>query len=408
MPPSDEPAVENTAPGPSQKVAARSGERVLLLEDDEAFREIIGEFFTENGYAVTSVKSGGDALKEIQTADFSIILCDMILPDLHGDLFYRAIERSRPQLCDRFVFMTGHAADASIGDFIKEVNGCVLLKPFQLQDLLDLVQAIETRRKFAKWRGRATTDKSIVGALRNRERELPPPPPVALAAAPSEPASVEVRPIPQPVIIHAAPERRWLSFSPIFWTTLWAVSLLALVAVSGGRYFDLRARVAGLSVEVQEAQKQWAATSAQLQEAENGRRPDETLVSRVRRLTEERDAPRLSLALRSVSRAVGANETLRDIRAYEDPAAPGACNLRITGSCIGRDPRTTADRFRQVIEANLKPYFGGERVTARFGRLDEEPASAAEPSGAQQQKASFTIIAATASKQSAAEKSRKR
>src|SRR5687767_11492260 len=79
------PAPPSKAPGASK--------RALLLEDDSAFREIIKEFFQEAGYTVREVNSGVEGIQEVLAGDFSIVLCDMMMPGLAGDLFYRAVER---------------------------------------------------------------------------------------------------------------------------------------------------------------------------------------------------------------------------------------------------------------------------------------------------------------------------
>ena len=66
-------------------------------------------------------------------------------PTLPGDMFYRAVERMRPHLCDRFVFMTGHRGNQRINDFIDSVCGTVLTKPFRVLDLLEMVDFVRLR-----------------------------------------------------------------------------------------------------------------------------------------------------------------------------------------------------------------------------------------------------------------------
>jgi CheY-like chemotaxis protein len=84
--------------------------KALLLEDDESFREIMGEFLVEQGLEVVSVQNGVEGVHEVLASNFDAILCDMNMPTLPGDMFYRAVERMRPHLCDRFIFMTGYRA----------------------------------------------------------------------------------------------------------------------------------------------------------------------------------------------------------------------------------------------------------------------------------------------------------
>jgi CheY-like chemotaxis protein len=119
--------------------------KVLLLEDDPAFKEIMSTFIRENGYDVIAVQNGVEGVHEVLASDFEVILCDMQMPTLPGDMFYRAVERMRPHLCDRFIFMTGYRGNGKVSDFINAVQGTVLIKPFHVDDLMELFAFVELR-----------------------------------------------------------------------------------------------------------------------------------------------------------------------------------------------------------------------------------------------------------------------
>ena len=99
------PSIRLHEPADSSKPAVK---RVLLLEDDAAFGEIMGDFLRESGFEVVTVINGVEGVHKVLASDFEVSLCDMMMPTLPGDMFFRAVERMRPHLCDRFVFMTGH------------------------------------------------------------------------------------------------------------------------------------------------------------------------------------------------------------------------------------------------------------------------------------------------------------
>ncbi len=130
---------------PDASVGTSQSKRILLLEDDEEFRGIIKDFLELNSYHVVNVKNGVEGVREIMAADFEVILCDMMMPTLPGDMFYLAVERMRPHLCSRFVFMTGYKGDSKVADFIKRVRGVILNKPFQMNDLLEMLAFVEVR-----------------------------------------------------------------------------------------------------------------------------------------------------------------------------------------------------------------------------------------------------------------------
>jgi len=119
--------------------------KILLLEDDPAFKEIMTDFLSENGYDVKAVQNGVEGVHQVLAGDFEVILCDMLMPTLPGDMFFRAVERMRPHLCDRFIFMTGYRGNTKVNEFIASVQGTVLMKPFHVDDLLELFAFIQLR-----------------------------------------------------------------------------------------------------------------------------------------------------------------------------------------------------------------------------------------------------------------------
>lgn len=126
-----------------------SSKRVLLLEDDEQFAGILREFLQSNSYDVVSVESGADGVREIMAADFDAIVCDMMMPGLPGDMFYFAVERMRPALCMRFIFMTGLQGSDRLNQFISRINGTMLPKPFHVDDLLEMIGFVQVKAAYS-------------------------------------------------------------------------------------------------------------------------------------------------------------------------------------------------------------------------------------------------------------------
>jgi DNA-binding response OmpR family regulator len=119
--------------------------RVLLLEDDEMLKSAIKDYLEANYYEVVAVSNGAEGVRAVLKQEFDIIVCDMMMPKLPGDMFYTAIERMRPHLCRRFIFITGHRGNPKITDFIKLVRGTMLAKPFRMADLIDAVAFIQVK-----------------------------------------------------------------------------------------------------------------------------------------------------------------------------------------------------------------------------------------------------------------------
>ena len=110
--------------------------RVLLLEDRDDFREVLRDYLVTCSFHVVSVNSGIEGLREIMTnGGFDLIICDMLMPRMGGEMFYWAVTRVRPATRDRFIFFTGHKNNPVIEFFFKRVNARVLFKPFKLAAL---------------------------------------------------------------------------------------------------------------------------------------------------------------------------------------------------------------------------------------------------------------------------------
>ena len=119
--------------------------RVLIVDDDEVLSLIFQQLLGASGYEVITAANGALALKQILAQDVDAILCDLRMPELEGDLFYGAVERIKPHLCRRFIFITGAADDPKYRAFLSQVKLPVLHKPVSSADLLEeLRRLLET------------------------------------------------------------------------------------------------------------------------------------------------------------------------------------------------------------------------------------------------------------------------
>jgi DNA-binding response OmpR family regulator len=119
---------------------------ILILEDDTGFAALLQEGLEHEGYVVTVVQNGAEGLKKIMSGDFHAIVCDMVMPNFPGDMFYLAVERARPHLCKRFIFISGHQGDRNIDQFIRSIRGMMLWKPFEIHVLFDAIKAVISKK----------------------------------------------------------------------------------------------------------------------------------------------------------------------------------------------------------------------------------------------------------------------
>jgi CheY-like chemotaxis protein len=339
--------------------------RVLLLEDDAAFQEVIRDFLAENGYTVVPVKNGGEGVAQVLNGDFALVLCDLNMPGLPGDMFYRAVERIRPDLCSRFVFMTGYRGDAKVNDYVKSIGCWVLRKPFPLEDLLAL---------FA-----FTSERPTMETICNWEAGTPD---AAEPIAPTSGGPVPVPPLPTvvPTVtpVQTAGRMSWLEEASDQYCarrepSRWLDVAVIVAVVLGFQYLDENnAATAGLA-EHRALQEQWLELSPQLEKAtaahaEFDRRAAEGAQNRGRLEL------RWTTALRDIALAINPSVEVREIQAQENPEDPGACEARIYGQTSGEQPRVAADRFRRSIEGFLATDMDARVVNTRLEQLEDVPA----------------------------------
>ena len=117
---------------------------VLILEDDLGLGQIIGLFLADQSFEVVTVSSGAEGLRHIIERNFDVIVCDLNMPALSGDMLYLAVDRVRKDLTKRFVFITGCAEDPRWVGFLAKVTNPILEKPFALPELLSTIQTLLT------------------------------------------------------------------------------------------------------------------------------------------------------------------------------------------------------------------------------------------------------------------------
>jgi CheY-like chemotaxis protein len=112
---------------------------ILVVDDNLELAQAYKALLEAHGYTVSIAPNGVLALKIILKTDVDAILCDLKMPQLEGDMFYVTVERVRPSLCARFIFITGMGADSKFQPFIARVQAPVLFKPVEVSVLLEEV-----------------------------------------------------------------------------------------------------------------------------------------------------------------------------------------------------------------------------------------------------------------------------
>jgi len=117
-------------------------ETILLVEDEEALREVVRDVLEGAGYKVLDASQPEEALANAKAypSPIHLLVSDVALPRMSGPDLAASLAPLRPQM--RVLFMSGYAADSMGQHGALEPGAHFIQKPFSTDDLLRLLRSI--------------------------------------------------------------------------------------------------------------------------------------------------------------------------------------------------------------------------------------------------------------------------
>jgi putative nucleotidyltransferase with HDIG domain len=146
-------------------------ERILVVDDEEAIREIVTSMLVSANYHCRQAASGVEALAMLNSGDeFELLLTDLMMAELDG---IGLLERTKEKFPDMPVVMVTAVHDISVAlSAIRNGAYDYLLKPFEREQLLATVRrALENRRLKMENRAYQTNLESLVAARTEQLRK---------------------------------------------------------------------------------------------------------------------------------------------------------------------------------------------------------------------------------------------
>ena len=127
-------ATPTVTPAPYQR--APKGETVLVVEDEEALREVTRRIFTRNGYQVITAANGPEALDiaSRHPGEIHLLVTDVVMPQMLGEEVAEKIRLTKPEI--EVIFMSGYARGVLTSQGRLDPNVALVEKPFSEADLL--------------------------------------------------------------------------------------------------------------------------------------------------------------------------------------------------------------------------------------------------------------------------------
>lgn len=118
--------------------------RVLLVDDEEMFVEMLAERLEARGLEVGKAFDGDQALERLKAKDFDVVILDVLMPGKDGIQVLREIKQLKP--LTEVIMLTGHATVQTAIDGMKLGAYDYLLKPTETKDLLEKIQGAYKRK----------------------------------------------------------------------------------------------------------------------------------------------------------------------------------------------------------------------------------------------------------------------
>ena len=124
------------------------GRTLLVVDDESAVRTVLSQHASRRGWVVSEAESAEAAFEHIaRFGEPDLLLCDLRMPGLGGAGLHARLERERPTLLVRSVFMTGDLAAPDSVQFVERCRRPVLAKPF---DFDELFRSLERTARLAR------------------------------------------------------------------------------------------------------------------------------------------------------------------------------------------------------------------------------------------------------------------
>ena len=123
----------------TRPIASPTRPVILLVEDDDPVRELIGRALRANGFDVVAAASGEEALDLEHDRHVDVLLSDVMLPNQNGFEVANQIHARSPRI--PIVFMSGYYDEAVAEAAHLDISSTILQKPFAMADLLDHLRA---------------------------------------------------------------------------------------------------------------------------------------------------------------------------------------------------------------------------------------------------------------------------
>ena len=129
----------------------RNKPKILVVDDDARLADNLLEYLNRLGYAARAAYNGKEALEAYAEDDFSVVITDLMMPEMDGMELLISIRKLDPDAV--VILLTGYGTIESAVSAIKAGAFDYITKPIKLQEVeVTILRALERDHIFSRMR----------------------------------------------------------------------------------------------------------------------------------------------------------------------------------------------------------------------------------------------------------------
>jgi len=120
-------------------VAEKDATKLLLVDDEVGYLDVLAKRLTHRGFKVTTASSGAEAIRALRNWEFDLAVVDLKMEDMDGIEVLKVLKKMDPAL--HVIILTGHGSERAARDGIAHGAFDYLIKPIGLDPLIARIHA---------------------------------------------------------------------------------------------------------------------------------------------------------------------------------------------------------------------------------------------------------------------------
>ena len=120
-------------------VAKADARRLLLVDDEVGYLDVLAKRLTHRDFEVTTASSGTEAIRALRKWEFNLAVVDLKMEDMDGIEVLKVLKKMDPAL--QVIILTGHGSERAARDGIAHGAFDYLIKPIGLDPLIARIEA---------------------------------------------------------------------------------------------------------------------------------------------------------------------------------------------------------------------------------------------------------------------------